>query len=125
MREACNDISWRELSAITIKPGSKGCTVLIGTLNHTYTAVMIAFIRATVEGSDEPVSHDGLELGLTQTVDADAFDGSAVMGRVFPTTGRRARRPRPPRTTERLEGGESVAPHVDSVRIARISVSRS
>ena len=34
-----------DLTAITIEPGSNGCTVLTGTLDDTYTATAIAFTR--------------------------------------------------------------------------------
>ncbi|WP_419789246.1 HNH endonuclease family protein, partial [Prescottella equi] len=51
-----NDILRRDLTAITIKPGSNGCTVLTGTLNDTYTGRSIAFTRG--EGTSNAVQID-------------------------------------------------------------------
>ncbi|WP_430336143.1 GmrSD restriction endonuclease domain-containing protein [Rhodococcus sp. ACT016] len=51
-----NDILKRDLTDITIKPGSNNCTVLTGTLADAYTGRMIAFTRG--EGTSNAVQID-------------------------------------------------------------------
>ncbi|WP_377449710.1 hypothetical protein [Rhodococcoides fascians] len=40
-----NDLLRRDLTDITLKPGSNGCVVLTGTLADTYTGTIIDFVR--------------------------------------------------------------------------------
>ncbi|MHD0278609.1 DUF3761 domain-containing protein [Rhodococcus aetherivorans] len=44
-----NDILRRDLSAVTIQPGSRGCAVLSGTLNDPYTGTSVAAIGDTLD----------------------------------------------------------------------------
>ncbi|MBY4576322.1 deoxyribonuclease, partial [Gordonia paraffinivorans] len=40
-----NDILRRDLTDITVKPGTRGCVVLSGTLHDAYTGKTIPFVR--------------------------------------------------------------------------------
>ncbi|WP_107983988.1 GmrSD restriction endonuclease domain-containing protein [Rhodococcus sp. OK519] len=51
-----NDILRRDLTDITVKPGSNNCTVLTGTLDDTYTGRTIEFTRG--EGTSNAVQID-------------------------------------------------------------------
>ncbi|QBJ98615.1 DUF1524 domain-containing protein [Rhodococcus sp. ABRD24] len=51
-----NDILRRDLTHITVKPGSNNCTVVTGTLNDAYTGTEIAFTRG--EGTSTVVQID-------------------------------------------------------------------
>jgi len=53
-----NDILRRDLTSITLKPGSNGCTVLTGTLSDPYTGTTIQFVRG--EGTSTAVQIDHL-----------------------------------------------------------------
>ena len=52
-----NDILRRDLTSITLKPGSNGCTVLTGVLDDTYTGATIAFTRGQSTSSAVQVDH--------------------------------------------------------------------
>jgi hypothetical protein len=52
-----NDILRRDLSHVTIKAGSNGCTVLTGTLHDPYTGRTIAFVRGTDTSSAVQIDH--------------------------------------------------------------------
>ena len=52
-----NDILRRDLRAVTLKPGSNGCTVLTGTLDDVYTGKAIAFSRGQSTSSDVQIDH--------------------------------------------------------------------
>ncbi|MCW2529603.1 MAG: hypothetical protein JWM76_4463 [Pseudonocardiales bacterium] len=52
-----NDILRRDISAITLKPGSHGCTVLTGVLSDPYTAEQIAFTRGSATSNAIQIDH--------------------------------------------------------------------
>lgn len=52
-----NDVLRRDLTAVTIKPGSNGCTVLSGTLHDPYTGATIAFTRGTRTSGAVQIDH--------------------------------------------------------------------
>jgi hypothetical protein len=52
-----NDILRRDLSGISLKAGSNGCTVLAGTLIDPYTAVRIRFVRGAATSSAVQIDH--------------------------------------------------------------------
>ena len=51
-----NDILRRDLTRTTLKPGTRGCVVLKGTLNDPYTGTVIAFVRG--QGTSNAVQID-------------------------------------------------------------------
>ncbi len=52
-----NDILRRDLTAIAVKPGSNGCSVLTGTLADAYTGTTIDFVRGADTSSDVQIDH--------------------------------------------------------------------
>ena len=52
-----NDLLRRDLTDITLNPGSNGCTVHTGTLADAYTAATISFVRGVDTSSDVQVDH--------------------------------------------------------------------
>ena len=52
-----NDILRRDLTAITVKPGSNGCAVATGTLADPYTRTTIAFTRGSSSSSAVQIDH--------------------------------------------------------------------
>lgn len=52
-----NDILRRDLTGITLKPGSNGCAVLTGTLHDTYTGRAIAFHRGFGSSNAVQIDH--------------------------------------------------------------------
>ena len=52
-----NDILRRDLSGVTLKPGSNGCTVLTGTLADPYTGTKIAFTRGVGTSTEVQIDH--------------------------------------------------------------------
>lgn len=52
-----NDILRRDLTAITVKPGSNGCAVAAGTLADPYTGTTIAFTRGSSTLSAVQIDH--------------------------------------------------------------------
>jgi hypothetical protein len=52
-----NDILRRDISAVTLKPGSHGCTVLTGVLSDPYTAERIAFTRGSATSNAIQIDH--------------------------------------------------------------------
>nr|WP_314141076.1 DUF1524 domain-containing protein [uncultured Rhodococcus sp.] len=52
-----NDILRRDLTAITLKPGSNGCAVQTGTLADAYTATTIDFVRGADTSMDVQIDH--------------------------------------------------------------------
>ncbi|OZF42584.1 deoxyribonuclease [Rhodococcus sp. 14-2470-1b] len=52
-----NDILRRDLTAVTVKPGSNGCAVQTGTLADAYTAATINFVRGADTSSDVQIDH--------------------------------------------------------------------
>ncbi|WP_186626578.1 DUF1524 domain-containing protein [Rhodococcus sp. BP22] len=52
-----NDLLRRDLTAITVKPGSNGCVILTGTLADTYTGTTINFVRGTDTSSAVQIDH--------------------------------------------------------------------
>ncbi|MFC9786329.1 DUF1524 domain-containing protein [Rhodococcus sp. NPDC127528] len=52
-----NDILRRDLSAVALKPGSNGCTVLTGTLADSYTGTTIAFTRGSGTSNAVEIDH--------------------------------------------------------------------
>ncbi|MYR08554.1 DUF1524 domain-containing protein [Gordonia sp. SID5947] len=52
-----NDILRRDLTAITVKPGSNGCAVQTGTLDDPYTGATIAFQRGVRTSSAVQIDH--------------------------------------------------------------------
>ncbi|MGW9265736.1 GmrSD restriction endonuclease domain-containing protein [Gordonia terrae] len=52
-----NDILRRDLTAITLKPGSNGCTVQTGTLDDLYTDSTIRFVRGQDTSAAVQVDH--------------------------------------------------------------------
>ncbi|PZU02215.1 MAG: deoxyribonuclease [Gordonia sp. (in: high G+C Gram-positive bacteria)] len=55
--ETRNDILRRDLVNITIKPGSKGCTVEAGTLNDPYTSTSFSFVRGQDTSARAQIDH--------------------------------------------------------------------
>ncbi|MGV9824647.1 MULTISPECIES: GmrSD restriction endonuclease domain-containing protein [unclassified Gordonia (in: high G+C Gram-positive bacteria)] len=51
-----NDILRRDLTAITLKPGTDGCVVASGTLTDPYTATVIPFVRGP-QSRDVEIDH--------------------------------------------------------------------
>ncbi len=52
-----NDILRRDLTDITLKPGSNGCAVLSGTLDDPYTGTTIRFVRGQGTSSAVQIDH--------------------------------------------------------------------
>ncbi len=52
-----NDILRRDLTGITVKPGTHGCTVLTGVLEDPYTGTRIAFTRGRDTSSAVQIDH--------------------------------------------------------------------
>jgi hypothetical protein len=52
-----NDILRRDLTDITLKPGSNGCAVQTGTLADAYTGTTISFVRGADTSSDVQIDH--------------------------------------------------------------------
>jgi hypothetical protein len=52
-----NDVLRRDLSAVTIKPGTAGCVVLSGTLLDPYTGTQIAFHRGVTTSAQVQIDH--------------------------------------------------------------------
>ncbi|ROZ98873.1 DUF1524 domain-containing protein [Gordonia sp. OPL2] len=52
-----NDILRRDLTSLTLKPGSHGCAVLTGTLQDPYTDTTIAFRRGASTSSAVQIDH--------------------------------------------------------------------
>ena len=52
-----NDILGRDLSGVTLKPGTNGCVVLSGTLDDPYTRTSIAFTRGSATSSKVQIDH--------------------------------------------------------------------
>ncbi|WP_082080491.1 GmrSD restriction endonuclease domain-containing protein [Williamsia herbipolensis] len=52
-----NDILRRDLTAITVRPGTRGCVVLTGTLADPYTGTSIAFTRGAQTSDDVQIDH--------------------------------------------------------------------
>jgi hypothetical protein len=52
-----NDILRRDLTGITLKPGTHGCLVLAGTLADPYTGTTIAFVRGRGTSNAVQVDH--------------------------------------------------------------------
>jgi len=52
-----NDILRRDITAPQIKPGTQGCVVLSGTLNDTYSARVIAFVRGETTSEAVQIDH--------------------------------------------------------------------
>jgi Excalibur calcium-binding domain/Protein of unknown function (DUF1524) len=52
-----NDVLRRDLTAVTIKPGSNGCTVLTGSLLDPYTGSTIAFQRGASTSRSVQIDH--------------------------------------------------------------------
>nr|EMP12572.2 hypothetical protein ISGA_4752 [Gordonia sp. NB41Y] len=52
-----NDILRRDLTAITIKPGTQNCVVASGTLNDPYTGQTIHFVRGSNTSSAVQIDH--------------------------------------------------------------------
>lgn len=52
-----NDILRRDLTAITLKPGSNGCAVQTGTLADAYTGTTINFVRGADTSSGVQIDH--------------------------------------------------------------------
>jgi len=52
-----NDILRRDITAPQIKPGTQGCVVLSGTLNDTYSAQVIAFVRGETTSEAVQIDH--------------------------------------------------------------------
>lgn len=69
-----NDILVRDLTAAQIKPGTRGCLVLSGTLADPYTATSLAFVRGASTSEALQVDPRGRALGRVA-------EGCAGMGR--------------------------------------------
>ena len=67
-----NDILRRDLTAITLKPGSHGCTVLTGQLADPYTGRSIAFRRGSSTSAAVQIDHV-VSLGDTWATGAQAL----------------------------------------------------
>ena len=67
-----NDILRRDLTAITLKPGSHGCTVLTGQLADPYTGRSIAFQRGSSTSAAVQIDHV-VSLGDTWSTGAQAL----------------------------------------------------
>jgi hypothetical protein len=52
-----NDVLRRDLTGVTLKPGSNGCVVLTGTLADPYTATSIAFTRGVATSTEVQIDH--------------------------------------------------------------------
>jgi hypothetical protein len=52
-----NDLLRRDLTTITLKPGSNGCAVQTGTLADAYTGTTISFVRGADTSSDVQIDH--------------------------------------------------------------------
>lgn len=70
-----NDILTRDLTATTLKPGTRSCVVLSGTLNDPYTATVIAFQRGVNTSSAVQIDHvvalsDAWQKGAQQLTEA-------------------------------------------------------
>ncbi|MGW0037326.1 GmrSD restriction endonuclease domain-containing protein [Gordonia sp. NPDC003376] len=52
-----NDILRRDLTAITLKPGTRDCVVASGTLNDPYTGQTIQFVRGSSTSSAVQIDH--------------------------------------------------------------------
>ena len=52
-----NDILRRDLTELTIKPGSNDCTVLTGVLQDPYTGTTINFVRGSATSSEVQIDH--------------------------------------------------------------------
>jgi hypothetical protein len=70
-----NDILVRDLTATTLKPGTRSCVVLSGRLNDPYTATVIAFQRGVKTSSAVQIDHvvalsDAWQKGAQQLTEA-------------------------------------------------------
>lgn len=52
-----NDVLRRDLTEVVVKPGSRGCTVLTGTLQDPYTDQAIAFTRGQTTSAAVQIDH--------------------------------------------------------------------
>jgi hypothetical protein len=70
-----NDILVRDLTATTLKPGTRSCVILSGTLDDPYTATVIAFQRGLNTSSAVQIDHvvalsDAWQKGAQQLTEA-------------------------------------------------------
>ena len=52
-----NDVLRRDLSALTLKPGTRGCTVATGTLRDPYSGKIVDFVRGQTTSSEVQIDH--------------------------------------------------------------------
>lgn len=74
-----NDILRRDLTAVTVKEGSAGCTVLRGTLHDPYTATTVVFRRGAGSSNAVQIDHvvalmDAWQKGAQQWPQAKRVD---------------------------------------------------
>lgn len=70
-----NDVLRRDLTAVTLKPGTQDCVVLSGTLADPYSGTSIAFVRGESTSADVQIDHvvalsDAWQKGAQQLDDA-------------------------------------------------------